>query len=415
MLNNTYEMGKKRRKKITKHCPQEGRLYGPQGGHSQLGIPTLRDRIVQEVVRAILEMVYEPIFLDSSHGFRPGRSQHSALKQVRRNLKGHSWLIEGDISKCFDRIDREILGRLLSRRISDDKFISLIKKILKTRVEEEDGEINESIEGTLQGGECGPLLANIYLHELDQFMEDKKLAYDKGIKRRNPLDKEKHRQDGIQKARRIGASEIKDSSFRRLGYVRYANEFIVGIKGSKREASQLRTEIREFLEKNLKLELNIEKIKIANFATEEVKFLGYIIKQTPQIRQDRWANNGGKKGKVREQRSRQIYLKVDAKKVIRRLSEKGFCDKSGFPLPNFRYLHEPQSSVILKMKKILRGLERYYHLANNKRAIIASFYYIIRSSIAKMFAAKYKKRSMRAVFRLAWNTLAWRRRGKMPG
>ncbi|MEO1301452.1 MAG: reverse transcriptase domain-containing protein, partial [Bacteroidota bacterium] len=160
VLDNTYAPGRIRRKNIPK----------PQGG--PLGIPTFRGRVVQEVVRTILEAIYEPIFENTSHGFRPGRSQHTALKEFRKHFRGVSWFIEGDITKCFDRIDHNILISLLRRRISDEKFLSLVKKILSSKILEENGREADTTMGTPRI--CSPLLSNIYLHELDVFMKNYK-------------------------------------------------------------------------------------------------------------------------------------------------------------------------------------------------------------------------------------------------
>lgn len=397
VLDNTYLTGRARRKNIPK----------PQGGTRPLGIPTFRDRIVQEVIRSILETIYEPVFHKTSHGFRPGLSQHTALRDIRKNFRGASWFVEGDISKCFDKVDHTILIRLLRKRIADEKFLSLIKKILVNIVKEEDNTETVSIIGTPQGGICSPLLSNVYLHEFDLFMENLKENYDTGThRRRNPEYDRRYRKGGVQEARKVSYGAPNDPYFRRLGYVRYADDFLIGIIGPIREAREIREQIRQFLKDTLNLELNMEKTKISNPSSHKIKFLGYVLGKSGRNAYTYIRKYQGTKRKIRVIRGGSPYLKVDTQKVIKALAQKGFCDGKGFPKPNFYYLPEPQTTVIRKYTQILRGLERYYHLADNKRQAISKFNYILRYSAAKLFAAKYKLKSMSKVFALGGKDLS---------
>ena len=152
-----------------------------------LGIPPFKDRIIQEVVRTILEVIYEPIFSNHSHGFRPGRSCHTALRHVKQKSNGFSWAIEGDIKGFFDNIDHKILLSLLNKKIKDPRFISLINKMLKTKVKEEGSKTTISQIGSPQGSILSPLLSNIMLHEFDLFMENYISKYNRGKDRKiNP-------------------------------------------------------------------------------------------------------------------------------------------------------------------------------------------------------------------------------------
>ena len=161
------------------------RLYILNGKLRLLGIPP--DRIMQEVVRTILEVIYKPIFSNHSHGFRLGRSCHTVLKHVKQKSTRFSWAIEGDIKGFFDNIDHKVLLSLLNKKIKDPRFISLIYKMLKTRVKEEGSKESISLIGSSQGSILSPLLSNIILHEFDIFMEEYIRTYNKGKGRKiNP-------------------------------------------------------------------------------------------------------------------------------------------------------------------------------------------------------------------------------------
>jgi len=178
VLKGTFKWGKTRRVYIPKL----------KGGLRPLGISLIADRLVQGVLKSILEAIYEPSFLNTSHGFRPGRSQHSALRTIRKNFSGIIWKIEGDISKCFDTISHSKLLELIKLRVDDTKFLNLISRGLKSRVLLPEGIVLKHAEGTPQGSLLSPLLSNIYLHQLDIFISEKKLSYDLGVRRKNSLE-----------------------------------------------------------------------------------------------------------------------------------------------------------------------------------------------------------------------------------
>jgi|AGFS01.1.fsa_nt_gi Retron-type reverse transcriptase len=152
------------------------------GKSRPLGIPEGNDKVVQEVIRMILEKIYEPIFSNDSHGFRNGRSCHTALTQVKEKWTGMKWIINMDIKGYFDNIDHDVLMSLLEKYIDDKRFLTLIRFMLKAGYME-DWKFIESYSGSPQGNHASPILANIYLHELDEFMEKMKAGFRKGKKR----------------------------------------------------------------------------------------------------------------------------------------------------------------------------------------------------------------------------------------
>ena len=360
-----------------------------------LSIPGFYDRIVQEAVGTILQIIYEPIFSNHSHGFRPGRGCHSALRHLRKGSKGFSWAIEGDIKGFFDNIDHSVLLNILNKKIKDPRFISIINALLKVKVQvqEEGNRAQISKIGTPQGSIISPLLSNIYLHEFDLFMEEYINEFNKGkaIKTK-PEYRRAYRKYGAIATRKVGYSYFMDKNFRRMNYVRYAEVFLITIIGTKTEALAIKQKCTTFLNK-LNLSLSDENTLITNPKDRPVSFLGYVIQNQGkrQVKRDKQGNLCYR-GKGKRQLSKVsvyplkyngvmrrvlgnfpgvIYLKADSTKVTQRLYEKGFCQKSGHPIANFKYLNNTQHATILQMVYILRGLANYYKLANNSRQLIS--------------------------------------------
>jgi group II intron reverse transcriptase/maturase len=221
-----------------------------------LGIPTFTDKLVQEVLRMILEAVYEPIFLECSHGFRPNRSCHTALKDLRLRFTGARWFVEGDIKGCFDNIGHAVLVNIIGSKIKDARIIKLIYKFLKAGYME-DWRYNNTYSGTPQGGIASPLFANIYLHELDKFVTKMAMDFDRPSKQqftdeytavKSKLQSARQTLKNAQGEKRVELvnrikelhqemlkTPCKSQTDKKICYIRYADDFIIGVKGCKED------------------------------------------------------------------------------------------------------------------------------------------------------------------------------------
>ena len=380
-----------------------------------LGIPAFEDKLVQEVVRMILEAIYEGHFETTSHGFRPKRSCHTALLHIQKTFNGAKWFIEGDIKGFFDNIDHDVLVGILRERISDDRFIRLIRKFLKAGYVE-DWTFHNTYSGTPQGGIVSPILANIYLDKLDKYVKEYIQHFDKGTKRRpgkesNNLANERKRtvrklkkvKDGTEKAAlvaRLKAIEQEraafpngdemDESYRRLKYIRYADDFILGVIGSKEEAQRIKEDIKSFLSASLALELSEEKTLITHTG-KSAKFLGYEITVTRDNHQRRDV-----RGCLRRTYGKRVRLNVCMATLRDKLLEYGAME---IKLRNGKEVWKPKCRSGLIFNDDLEILDRYnretvgfcnYYLIANNCVVLHNFRYIMEYSMYKTFAGKYR-------------------------
>ena len=263
-----------------------------------LGIPTFTDKLVQEVLRMVLEAVYEPVFLPVSHGFRPKRSCHTALKSLKMEFNGMRWFVEGDIKGCFDNIDHSVLVGLIHSKIKDARLIKLIYKFLKAGYLE-DWKYHKTYSGTPQGGIISPLLANIYLHELDKFVMKLKSEFDTHgqepvrteyrllsndlqklsyhIGRRTGAEREQLLSEYNEKRKLMLKMPCTAQTKKCIKYIRYADDFILGVKGSQEDCQWIKSKLSEFIRETLKMELSEEKTLITH-SSERARFLGYDVR-----------------------------------------------------------------------------------------------------------------------------------------
>ena len=277
------------------------------GKKRPLGMPVWSDKVLQEVIRLILEAYFEPRFSDHSHGFRPERGCHTALREIYHSWDGTTWFIEGDISQCFDKLDHELLIQELSEHFHDGRFVRLMRELLDAGYME-DWTYNQTLSGVPQGGVVSPILANILLTKLDKFVEDTLIPqYTKGKRRKldrrytrlaNQAGRER-RKGNVEKANELKKQFQKLPSvalgpeYRRLKYVRYADDFLLGFVGTKAEAEEIKRQLRQFLRDDLKLELSEEKTLITHARSEAARFLGYEVTIRQEDRKQVTTRNRG--------------------------------------------------------------------------------------------------------------------------
>lgn len=360
----------------------------PQGGTRPVASP--RDKVVQEAMRLVLEAIFEPSFSTHSHGFRPSRGCHTALKEIKNTFSAMNWFIEGDISKCFDSFDHDILIQSLQERITDQVFMDLIRKALKACYVFQGNLFQPGI-GTPQGSIISPILCNILMDKFDEWIMNKRIEFDKGTRKRtNPEWKRLTRSGDIKTVHKlhIQARMAKDLNYKRLKYVRYADDFIIGIIGSKEDSIKIRTEVMGFLKEALKLNLNVDKTKITHATEDKALFLGTLIRITPADKRPyRTVESRGRIYVMRPKTRVQLMIPID--RLVKKLSLKGIARPDGEPKRWTRMIVFDDAHIINHMRSIYRGLANYYSFADNFGAM-GRIYYIIKYSCMLTLVSKHK-------------------------
>jgi group II intron reverse transcriptase/maturase len=369
---------------------------GGSGKKRPLGIPTWSDKLVQEAVRTLLEPYYEQRFSDHSHGFRPGRGCHSALREIQSQWHGTVWFIEGDIKGCFDNIDHTVLLEIIRRDIRDGRLLNLLGGLLGAGYME-DWRYCDTVSGTPQGGIISPLLANIYLNELDRFVVDTlQPAYNRGKKHaENPeYGRIKKQLERLRAEDPPDIGEIKrlcrerrtmlsiepcDPDYRRLRYIRYADDFLLGFVGPKEEAAEIRDRIGEFLGTRLKLTLSPEKTLITHAGDEKANFLGYEVTVS-------------RKGCLLDKRGRRAtngsIALLMPQRVIRKYRSR--LSRGGKVIHRKELLQDQDYTILERYQGVLRGLYNYYCMATNVSRRMARLKWVLELSLTKTLASKQK-------------------------
>lgn len=370
------------------------RTYIPKasGDKRPLGIPSGDDKLLQATLKILLEAYYEPQFSNRSHGFRPKRGCHTALRQIGTHHQGANWFIEGDIKGCFDNIDHETLIRIVGEKVKDGRILRLLNNLLKAGYVE-DWKWHKTYSGTPQGGIISPLLANIYLDKFDKWVENelmpkynKVISHKKGqARKRNPKYRSleyyraKAKKEGdVEAYKRYGKlmkstpTIVEDDRYRKLEYIRYADDFLLSFAGPKSEAQEIKGKIREYLKRELKLELSDEKTLITHAKTGKARFLGYDLR----IRQ----------GEEKRTLNGSIWYGVPSDVVedaIRKYTRKGKVSYRPEILDLSEY------DIVERFQSEYRGLVNYYVMAHNI-VKLNKVKWAAQYSLLKTLAAKHR-------------------------
>jgi len=385
-----------------------------------LGIQSGNDKLVQEVVKMILESIYEPTFSNKSHGFRPNRSCQTALMQIQKTFTGTNWFVEGDIHACFDSFDHHVIVEILKKRIDDEMLIQLIWKFLKAGYMEQ-WEYERTYSGVPQGSGVSPVLCNIYLNELDKFMEKYAIDFNTKAprKRLSPAYKTsvnrayEYRKEGKQLWEQLSPEERKirsrrlrelereeksmtptvplDANYKRIQYTRYADDFLIGVIGSKEDAEQVKRDVKAFLQDALKLEMSDTKTKVTHTG-DRARFLGYDITVSRSQNMKKLAN-----GKIQRCQTGVVKLLVPREKWVGKLLEyqaiKIKINENGkerfVALHRGKLVNKSDIEILATYNAEVRGLYNYYSIANDAFKI-GRFGNVMKYSMYKTFACKYK-------------------------
>ena len=413
--------------------PPARRIQIPKPGSLEsrpLTIASPRDKIVQKAIQLVMEPLYEKEFLDCSHGFRPKRGTRTALRYLEAKFQSCHYIIEADFSKAFDSIQHKKLMEILKEKIDCQKTLSLINSGLKAGYFEL-GELHKNLTtGTPQGSILSPLLCNIFLNKLDHYMEEIKKEFNVGTKRKKNKEYEKiankikymrsKKQDIsnpnlyrslLSKLITIPSLNF-DDSYVRIQYVRYADDFIVGVQGNHKLASIILDKLSTFINDNLNLQLNQSKTGIIKYSTIPVKFLGFSIMAPHKIDidkpievlriVDKSSPNTNYKTLFRRKKIR-IRIYMDYNKVLNKLEINGFIRKRIRHDKHNKYeyrgtfkgnlINLDHADILNYYNSVLRGLYNYYDFIDNMNQL-AYICWLITESCCLTLARKLKLRTM---------------------
>ena len=362
-----------------------------------LGIPTWSDKLLQEVMRSILDAYYEPQFSENSHGFRPDRGCHTALRDINVTWTGTIWFIEGDIKGCFDNIDHMTLLSIIREKIHDNRFLNLVEDLLEAGYLEQ-WSYRPTLSGTPQGGIISPLLANIYLNRLDQYVVQALIPeFTRGNQKRAKPEYRRLRERIGRMARRGEIDDIDrlygqlrtiplrdqfDPNYRRLRYVRYADDFLLGFDGPKEEAEEIKARLGSYLSEQLKLELSSGKTLITHAKTEKARFLGYEIST---LNKPGLPSHGNMTLRIPHQ--------VIEDKIAR-------YTLKGRPIHRAEMIEESDLAIVDRYGREFRGYVEFYSHARNLTKL-QRVRWVMQNSMLRTLALKHKSTVLKMANRYA--------------
>ncbi len=394
-----------------------------------LGIPAWSDKLLAEVIRLILEAYYEPQFSPSSHGFRPDRGCHTALREIYHKWVGTKWFVEGDISDCFGSLDHTIMMSILREKLHDNRFLRLIEGLLKAGYLE-GWRYNATLSGSAQGSVLSPILANIYLAKLDKYVETTLLStYNQGNRRKiNPeylrlrasvtrlkrMGKKEQAHKLRRQMQQLPSLDPNDPAYRRLRYIRYADDVLVGFSGPRKEAEEIKQLLKEFLGDELKLTLSEEKTLITHARSKAARFLGY---EVVVLNNDHKLDRRGHRSI-----NGQIGLKVPSDVV--RAKSTGYLH-NGKPIHRTELIHDSVYSIMAQYQAEYRGIVEYYRLAYNlhqlnrlrwvmERSLTQTLAHKLRISVSKIYHRYQTNIQTEAGPRVGLQVAVERGEGKKP-
>lgn len=403
----------------------------PDGRKRPLGIPTANDKLVQEVLRMILEAIYEPIFDHRSFGFRNGMGVHNALEYVERNFRWVDYIIKGDIQQAYPTIDHHKLCEILELRIDDVRFMNLIRKSLKCGVYENPNTRYSKL-GVPQGSIVSPILANIYFHELDEWVRKKsKEVYEPKSSKRHPkyknleyqirkvsqyaqqFERNSQKSQCVREIKRLIQERNKTPSLLDPGveirYTRYADDWIIGVKGPLKLAEQIRGDVEYFLKEHLKQTLDPQKTKIINLRAGKVTFLGYDIFLPRNMKLVKYKKRDGKLTTRRSTPMLRFQLPVD--KVTKRLRERGYIayHKNKIrPISKGSYTPLEDAVIVNHFRSVWLGLWNFYS-GSTSREHLQYIHYLLHMSCAMTLAHRHRS-SSKKIFKKHGKRLEIRRK-----
>lgn len=419
--------------KQQKYIPKPNRrvvLPKPNGGKRYLGVASQRDKIVQAALLIQLQQLVDSFFSNDSFGFRPGKGCHDALHKIKYSWQNATWVINLDIQKYFDTIHHEILLEKLSS-LTDQATVELVRKLIKVGyvdIHNLNDRTAYSELGVPQGSLISPILANIYLHDFDVFVQEKLISewnrgnerkFITGYQNRKALTKDdqgiieqypelKNQIERIKHNRWVldgkPSRDPHDSVFRRLHYVRYADDFLLAFCGTKQEAIQIKNELEQFLLSELKLEINSEKSFIAHAEDSGILFLGMFIKYVSynKIVKDEKKSIPGEIHQLKATAINSAQLRVPVERLMKRAVERQYAKlkpNGTVRATSCRKLASlSEKQLVIRFSSIIRGILKYYSCVN-QRSDLWPVVNLYRKSCALTLADKLKMRTAAQVFK----------------